>query len=60
MEAEDFEIEAIWPPGVVRWGGGFGSGSGAAHKGTFGWGGHSVFSLPFRDQENFKIQPEKV
>ena len=40
MEAEDFEIQAVRPPGFVRWGDGFGSGSGAAEERTFGRGGH--------------------
>jgi hypothetical protein len=44
MEPEDFEIEAIRPPGVVRWGDGFGSGSGATEERTFGCGGHMIFS----------------
>ena len=36
MEAEDFEIQAVRPPGVVRWGDGFGAGSGATEERTFG------------------------
>jgi hypothetical protein len=60
MESEDFQIEAVRPPGIGGWGDGFGSGSGASGKRAFGRGGHSHFSLFYSGRKIFKSSLKKV